>query len=61
LCALIDDVIANGYYYAMEITCISPIKIAIIEHEVLSKAIYTDPSIFRLPVKVSKVTGIITS
>ncbi|MCM1565678.1 MAG: Crp/Fnr family transcriptional regulator [Dehalobacter sp.] len=43
--AFIDDVLVDGIYYALTITCLTPVEIAIFEHDVLAKAGYEDPSI----------------
>lgn len=41
----IDDVLVDGLYYAVTITCLTPVDIAVFEQHVLTKAGYEDPRI----------------
>ncbi|NLI92924.1 MAG: Crp/Fnr family transcriptional regulator [Peptococcaceae bacterium] len=44
--AFIDDAMLDGYFYVVTITCLTPVEIAIFEHDILMRAGYEDPDIF---------------
>ncbi|MCM1565682.1 MAG: Crp/Fnr family transcriptional regulator [Dehalobacter sp.] len=56
----IDDVLVDGLYYAVTITCLTPVDIAVFEQRVLTKAGYEDPSILDCMLKsvILKLQGL---
>ncbi|KUO62901.1 MAG: hypothetical protein APF84_13140 [Gracilibacter sp. BRH_c7a] len=56
----IDDAMIDGYFYAVTISCLTPVEVAIFEQETLIKAGYEDPEIFLCMLKsaILKLQGL---
>lgn len=56
----LDDALIQGFYYAVTMTCLTPVEVVVFEHEVLRKAGYEDPSILECMLKstIQKIQGL---